>query len=66
MHRIVIIVKVAKTLDLFFPHVLGLHPKHMGISRLGVELEPQHTEGFKLCLRLTPELTATLDPQPTE
>ena len=41
MHRIVIIVKVAKTLDLFFPHVLGLHPKHMGISRLGVELEPQ-------------------------
>ena len=39
---------------------LGLHPPHMDIPRLGVKSELQ------LHLRPTPQLIATLDPQPTE
>ena len=51
---------------------LGLHPWHMGVPRLGSELELQlpaytyrHSNvGSKPNLRPTPQLTAMMDPQP--
>ena len=49
---------------------LGLLPRHMEGPRLGVQVEPtpepQQRAGCEPCLQPTPELMATLDPQPTE
>ena len=56
----------------FFFFVLRLHPQHMEIPRLGVESELQllvYTKAIarsELRLQPTPQLMATLDPQPTE
>ena len=59
-------------LSLFFCF-LGLHSRNMEVPRLGIKLELQllayaiaHSTTATACLRPTPQLTATLDPQPTE
>ena len=57
-------------LNFFFFFFLGLHPWRMEVPRLGVESELQllaysYTRS-KPCLRPIPQLTAILDPQPTE
>ena len=42
---------------------LGPHPQHMEVPRLGASLHHSHSnKGSKPCLRLTPQLRATLDP----
>ena len=56
---------------LLFFCFLGLHPRHMEVPRLGVKSEVQlpayTTVTWDLSrLQPTPQLTATLDPQPSE
>ena len=58
----------------FFSCFVGPHPRHMEVPRLGVKtgataagLHHSHSNvGSKLRLQPTPQLMATLDPQPTE
>ena len=52
----------------FFVCFLGLHPQHMDVPRLGVQLElscqptPQPHARSEPHLQPTPQLTVTLDP----